>query len=197
MAPTNPSRAAFHIHKDVPDMKPLVYRLLTPIFASGLILMAQSPTATGQVATAPGSAVILPGALPPIPGLTDPLAFWGSYLGLDASQQSSVRAILADQQNSADTLRANLEQARAALNTAQKANSSDLEIERRAGDLGTALGQMIAAQAKAYTRLYALLTPDQKQKFDKLSIPAGAGIRMGFGSTHSTSGLNPGAVVKQ
>ena len=123
----------------------------TPALGSGTSMQGRSSG---------GSTVTLPALL-----------LWSARLSLDAGQQASLKAMLSDQQGSADTLRRNLAQAQAALDAAKKATSVDYEIDRLSGDLGAVMGQLAAVEAKTFVKFYALLTPDQKQKFDKLSTP--------------------------
>ncbi|HEV2201388.1 MAG TPA: Spy/CpxP family protein refolding chaperone [Bryobacteraceae bacterium] len=170
-------------------MKHFVPRLLALVCAAGGVLMAQS--STPQVVTSYGgygAGVVLPGFLPPTPGAMEPVAFWTAYLNLDAGQQASVKTILSDQQSSSSALKTNLDQARSALNATTKTNGVDSEIDRLSANLGAVVAQTLAVQAKAYARFYALLTPDQKQKFD--SLPTGIAV---FGS----GGAPGGTSVKQ
>jgi hypothetical protein len=176
-------------------MKHFVLRILTLLWAAGSVLTAQ--TSTPQIVTSVSgsggpslsysSAVGVPGFLPPTPGM-DPVAFWTAYLNLDASQQTTVKTILSDQHTSSDAINANLDQARSALNAAAKANSADSEIDRLSANLGAVLAQTLAVQAKAYARFYALLSPDQKQKFD--SLPTAVTV-------YGSGGTIAGASVKQ
>ena len=160
-------------------MKRFVNGILMLLWAAGTVVMAQTPTS--RVGTTYGS-VAVPGFLPPAIGQSDPVAYWTSNLGLDAGQQASVKTILADQESSINALKSSLDQALTALTAAAKTNSVDSQIERLSADLGAVFAQAVAVQAKAYTKFYALLTPDQKQKLDKLTeIPPGATFSV-FGS---------------
>ena len=171
-------------------MKNFPIRILTLFWAAGAAVMAQPPNP--QVATSFGSVVVIPGFLPPALDQTNPVAYWADTLGLDASQQATAKAILADQQSSTNALKTNLDQARAALTAAAKANSADAEISRLSEALGEVFAQAVAVQAKAYATFRALLTPDQRQKLDKLAeLPAGGGI-----SVVRPAG-GPGAPAKQ
>ena len=152
-------------------MKRFVNGILMLLWAAGTIGMAQTPTS--RVGTSYGS-VAVPGFLPPAIGQSA-VAYWTSNLGLDAGQQASVKTILADQESSTNALKSSLDQALTTLTAATKTNSVDSQIERLSADLGAVFAQAVAVQAKAYTKFYALLTPDQKQKLDKLTeLPPGA-----------------------
>jgi Spy/CpxP family protein refolding chaperone len=133
----------------------------------------QRTAETRQVETPYGC--LVPGLLPPPPDPMDAAGSWARSLGLDAGQQASLNTILEDLQNSSDALHAELDQARSTLVAAAKSGTSESEIERLAGDLGALLARAVALQATAYSRFYALLTPDQKQRFDRMSdLPQGA-----------------------
>ena len=160
-------------------MKRFVNGILMLLWAAGTIVMAQAPSS--RVATSYGS-VAVPGFLPPAIGQVDPVAYWASNLGLDAGQQASVKTILADQESATNALKSSLDQALTALTAATKANSADSQIDRLSNELGAIFAQAVAVQAKAYTKFYALLAPDQKQKLDKLTdLPPGASFSV-FGS---------------
>ena len=160
-------------------MKRFVNGILMLLWAAGTVVMGQTPTS--RVGTSYGT-VAVPGFLSPAIGQSDPVAYWTSNLGLDAGQQASVKTILADQERSTNALKSSLDQALASLTAATKANSVDSQIDRLSADLGAVLAQAVAVQAKAYARFYALLTPDQKQRLDKLTeIPPGASVSV-FGA---------------
>jgi Spy/CpxP family protein refolding chaperone len=164
--------------------------ILTLLWAAGTVVMAQAPTPEIEIGTSYGSTLAIPGFLPPSIDQADPVAYWAGNLGLDAGQQASVKNIFADQQSATDALKSNLSRALTSLRAAAKANSVDSEIDRFSADLGSTFAQAVAVQAKAYARFYALLTPDQKQKFATLSaMPAGASLSV-FGHA------GPGASTK-
>jgi Spy/CpxP family protein refolding chaperone len=161
------------MQKETFCMKHFVTGILTLLWAAGGIAMAQAPTQ--EIGTSHGSMVAIPGFLPPAIDQTDPAGYWAGILGLDAGQQASMRSILADQQSSTDALKSKLTGALAALTAAAKANSADSEIDRLSADLGAIFSQAVAVQAKAYARLSAMLSPDQKQRLEKATaLPAGA-----------------------
>ncbi len=160
-------------------MQLFVRGILTLLCAAGTAAMAQPQTV--HIGTSYGS-IAVPGFLPPAMDPADPAAYWAGTLGLDAGQQASVKTILADRQTAGEALKTNLEQARTALADGAKANSADTDIDRLSSDLASVFAQAVAAEAKAYAKFYALLTPDQKQKFDKLTaMPPGASLAV-FGS---------------
>jgi Spy/CpxP family protein refolding chaperone len=162
---------------------------LVTLLAAATVAVAQPQTV--QIGTSYG-AIVVPGFLPPVMDPSDPAAYWTSVLGLDAGQQAGIKAILAQRQTAGEAARANLEQARAALAAGAKANSADAELERLSTDLANTFSQAVAAEAKAFAKFYALLTADQKQKFDKLAAlpPAGGGLTV-------FSAVTAGGPVKQ
>lgn len=161
-------------------MKRLSIRVLTFACAAGMMALAQ--TSTAEIGASYGSSIAIPGFLPPVVNQSDPSAYWATTLGLDAGQQASIKSILTDEQNATNTLTASLSRALAALNAAAKTNTADPELERLAADLGSLFAQAVAVQAKAFTKFYSLLRPDQKQKFDQLAtLPPGASLAV-FGS---------------
>jgi len=166
-------------------MQRFVCGLVTLLWAAGIAAMAQPQPV--HVGTSYG-VVVIPAFLPPAMDPSDPAAYWANSLGLDTGQQAGVKAILADRRNSAEAARAGLEQARAALEAAAKQNSADAEIDGLSANLANALAQAVTAEAKAYAKFYALLTPEQKQKLDKMTaLPPGASL--------AVSGAVSGAVA--
>ena len=154
--------------------------------------VAMAQPGTMHMATTYGP-IAVPGFLPPAMDPTDPAGYWASTLGLDSAQEASLKTILADQQTASTALMSNLEQARAALAAGAKANNVDSELDRLAAALASVYAQAAAVQAKAYARFYALLTPDQRQKLDKLSAMPPAAAFSVFGAGQGTGA----AVVKQ
>jgi Spy/CpxP family protein refolding chaperone len=154
-------------------MKLFANGILTLLWAAGTVAMAQAPPR--HLAISYGF-VAVPAFLPPADDHTDPIDYWADNLGLDSSQQASLKTIFDDQEHSTDALRKSLEQTRAALATAAKANSVVPQIDRLSADLGAIFAQAVAVQAKAHARFYALLTLDQKEKFEELTGLAEGGV---------------------
>ena len=67
--------------------------------------------------------------------------------------------------------------ARDALKAAIKVNASDSELDRLAAATAVIHGQLEAIQAKASARFYALLTAEQKTKYDSLGNRQGGAGR--------------------
>ncbi len=107
-------------------------------------------------------------------------------LGLTDAQKAQATKLFLDAQEASQRHREEIQVARQELQTAIKAN--DLAaIERNARDIGTATGEMTAIEARAQAAFYALLTADQKTKYDQMR---GRGFGMGPG------GMGPGGRMR-
>jgi protein CpxP len=104
------------------------------------------------------------------------LDFLAQRLSLTDSQKQQAKTIFDAAQQANQALRDQIRQAHDALSTAAKAGRSDAEISVLGTNLGNLEGQVAANDAKGLAKFYALLTPDQKTKYD--SAPRGP---MGFG----------------
>ncbi|MBL8234063.1 MAG: Spy/CpxP family protein refolding chaperone [Bryobacterales bacterium] len=96
------------------------------------------------------------------------LDFLAGYLSLSETQRTQAQAIFTAAETAGETARGQLEAARTSLNTAIKANATDAELDRLSAAMGVIHGQMTAIQAKASAKFYALLTAEQKTKYDEL-----------------------------
>ncbi|MBN8730062.1 MAG: Spy/CpxP family protein refolding chaperone [Acidobacteria bacterium] len=94
------------------------------------------------------------------------LDYLAGYLSLTDAQKTQAQAIFAAAQTAAETARGQMDSARAALNTAVKANASEAELDRLAAAIGVIEGQLAGIHAKAEAKFYALLTAEQKTKYD-------------------------------
>ena len=74
-----------------------------------------------------------------------------------------------------ETARGQLTAVRDALQAAVKATKSDAELDRLAAAVGLVEGQMAGIRAKVSAKFYALLTAEQKIKFDALHANRGTG----------------------
>jgi Spy/CpxP family protein refolding chaperone len=88
-------------------------------------------------------------------------------LNLTADQQTKVRAIFADTHQRAQALEPKMREEREALKTAVKAGN-DREIDRILQQNSQLNADFEALHVKAMAKVYAMLTPDQKTKFDQL-----------------------------
>jgi Spy/CpxP family protein refolding chaperone len=94
--------------------------------------------------------------------------FLAIYLDLTEAQQAQAKGIFEAARASAAPLAAQLRASREEMAAAVKANQPDAELDRIASRQGALLGQLAAIWAKAQAKFYALLTPAQREKADKL-----------------------------
>jgi Spy/CpxP family protein refolding chaperone len=106
----------------------------------------------------------------------DRVAFLTGYLTLTEAQRAQATTLFTAADTALTTLRGQMTAARAALNTAVKANAADAELDRLSVAVGTLTAQQTAVQAKAEARFYALLTAEQKTKYDALGNRGGGGM---------------------
>lgn len=141
-------------------MKNIVARTFTGcLLAAGLVL-AQAP------APAPGAAA-------------GPLRRLVKVLNLTPDQQTQAKSIF--QAGKADTqpVAAQMKQARQALSDAVKNNVSDAQIDQLAAAVGPLSSQLAAIRTKTMAKFYAILTPEQKTRFNAIAarVTNGGGLR--------------------
>jgi len=90
-------------------------------------------------------------------------------LSLTPEQQMKVKQIFADTRKSAEALSPKMSEQHAALKAAIKANN-DAEIDRIIHDNCGTIADFHALHAKAMAKVYQLLTPTQKTKFDQMDM---------------------------
>lgn len=113
------------------------------------------------------------------------LDYLAGFLSLTDSQKSQAQTIFTAASTATATAQGQLDSARTALRDAWKANRADTELDRLGAAVGVIEGQIAAINAKAQAKFYALLTAEQKTKYDQISSrgpggPGGPG-RRGFG----------------
>ena len=140
--------------------------------ALSVVLFAAGPSllSSQQYAPQSGSGVTLAigGGLP---GGGDRVAVLTMMLSLDASQQESAKAIFGEEDIFTKPLVEQLKQASDALLSGQKAAAPDAEIDQLAKNMASISGEILAIDAKAQSKVYSLLSPDQKQKLEQLPHP--------------------------
>jgi len=109
------------------------------------------------------------------------LNYMAGYLGLSDSQKDQAKAIFDAAAASAETVMGQLKAAREALNQAVKEGQSDAQIDQLAAAVGVSEGQLAGIRAKASAKFYALLTDEQKAKFDEMKLGRRGGGRRGRG----------------
>lgn len=95
------------------------------------------------------------------------VAILTNALTLTDAQQAQATKIFTDAQEAAAKYREEMQAARTSLQDAVRKNDA-AGIERYARDIGTATGDMTSVEARAQGAFYALLTPEQTAKYDKL-----------------------------
>jgi len=112
--------------------------------------------------------------------------FLTTLLSLTDAQASQATTIFTNAQTAASSLETSLRDARQAMAAAVK-NNDTAAIDTQATSAGTMMGQLMAIQGKANAAFYAILTADQKTKFDQL----GHGFGPGFGPGGMGGGMGP------
>lgn len=97
-----------------------------------------------------------------------------TLLTLTAAQQAQATTIFTAEATANSTTMASMRTARTALKTAVEANDQ-AGIATQASQIGSLTTQQVSDQAKAQAAFYAILTADQKTKYDSLGGPGGFG----------------------
>jgi Spy/CpxP family protein refolding chaperone len=112
--------------------------------------------------------------------VTNQVARLTALLTLTTAQQTQATTIFTNEQTALSAINTSLQTANTALQTAIK-NNDLTGIITQATQIGAQTTQQVEAQAKADAALYAILTPDQKTKYDELHS-VGLGGRGGPGN---------------
>jgi|YNPMSStandDraft_1061717.scaffolds.fasta_scaffold09277_1 Spy/CpxP family protein refolding chaperone len=99
------------------------------------------------------------------------------WLSLSDSQKTQALKIFTDAQAAVQPYRQQMAAARQALQAAVKANDA-AGLDRASRDIGAATAEITLIESRAEASFYALLTPEQKQKYDQMP---GRGLGMGGG----------------
>jgi protein CpxP len=91
-----------------------------------------------------------------------------AQLNLTDSQKQQAKSIMQSARESARPISQQIRQNRLALRDAVKAGKSDADIDQLAASSGSLMGQATAIRTKAFAKVYALLTPEQRTKADQL-----------------------------
>ena len=89
-------------------------------------------------------------------------------LNLTDTQKEQARSIMDSARASAKPLAQQLRQEKTALHDAVKAGKSDADIDQLSSQVGNLEGQMTAIRTKAFAKVYALLTPEQRTQADQM-----------------------------
>jgi Spy/CpxP family protein refolding chaperone len=142
---------------------------LIQLFAVGLALaaMAFAQRPGRGLGFGPGVGAGDPAAVDSATMIERRVARLAKLLDLTEAQKISATQIFTDAAAAAKEARTGAEAAREAIAAAIKTNNT-VAIETNAATLGTIHGKTIAIESKAQAAFYALLTADQKTKYDEL-----------------------------
>lgn len=88
-----------------------------------------------------------------------------NWLSLTETQKTQATKIFADAQTASETARTAMQTARESLGEAIKTNNT-ASIEQLSRDIGGATTDLTSVESKAQAAFYAILTADQKAKYD-------------------------------
>ncbi len=106
--------------------------------------------------------------------------FLASQLNLTDDQKTKAVSIFTNAHSGGENARSSLQTTHQSLSEAVKKNDT-AAIDQLSTTIGSLMGQLTAIERKADAAFYALLTADQKAKFDSLRGGFGFGGRMGPG----------------
>jgi Spy/CpxP family protein refolding chaperone len=111
------------------------------------------------------------------------LDYLAGYLSLTDTQKAQAQTIFDAAATASETARGQMTAAQDALTAAIKANRPDADLDRLAAAIGVIQGNVAAINAKAQAKFYALLTTEQKAKYDAQGNrgPGGPGGGRGAG----------------
>jgi len=89
-------------------------------------------------------------------------------LTLNKDQQDQVKAIFDNEEVSSRVLLKQLKESSDALKAAEKAGADNPRIDTLAAEVASISGRLLAADARAESEVYALLSGEQRQKLDQL-----------------------------
>lgn len=111
-------------------------------------------------------------------------------LSLTDTQQQQAKTIFAQAANATESARASMKTVMETMQAAVKKNDT-ATIDQQSITFGTLSGQMVAAERKADAAFYAILTPEQKTKFDERPMGPGGPFGRGFGGPGGPAGGGP------
>jgi Spy/CpxP family protein refolding chaperone len=94
--------------------------------------------------------------------------FLATYLDLTDAQKAQGKAIFENSRTAAQPVVEKLKAGHEEMAAAVKSGASDAELQAIANRQGALVGQMIGIHSQSMSKFYALLTPEQKEKADKL-----------------------------
>ena len=94
--------------------------------------------------------------------------FLATYLGLTDAQKAQGGAIFDNSRATAEPIIEKLKAGHEQMAAAVKRGASDTELAALGNQQGALMGQLAGIHAQSMAKFYALLTPEQKEKADKL-----------------------------
>jgi Spy/CpxP family protein refolding chaperone len=140
-------------------MKSTLFRLAGAAICASGMLLAQTQASPGEAAPPAQHRQWNRGPM------FDTLA---AKLNLTDAQKQQAQSILGSARESSKSIAQQLRQARHGLWDAIKAGKSDAEIDQLSANMGNLTGQLTAIRTKAFARVYALLTPEQRIQTEQL-----------------------------
>jgi len=104
-------------------------------------------------------------------------------LNLTEAQKGQAKSIMQSSREAAKPVAQELRQDRMALREAVKAGDTQ-QIDRISAKVGTLTGQVTAIRTKAFAKVYAMLTPDQKAQADQMFAHRHGMFRGEHGQAH-------------
>ena len=93
---------------------------------------------------------------------------FATKLNLTDAQKQQAHSILNSARESSKSVTQQLRQTRQGLRDAVKAGKSDADIDQLSANMGNLTGQLTAIRTKAFAKVYALLTPEQRVQAEQL-----------------------------
>lgn len=101
--------------------------------------------------------------------------FLADYLSLTDAQKTAATGIFDTAKAAREALSTSITTARDNITAAVKRNAAEVEFDNLGKALGELQGKVAAIEAKADAKFYALLTAEQKTKYDNLRSRTGRG----------------------
>ena len=150
-------------------MKTQVGKLLMISTVSAFLLAAQGPGRFDHPGGPPGG-----GAQNTADGIARRVEFLTALLTLTTAQAQQVTTIFTNAAAAVTPIQTNLDTARTSLKAAVQANNT-AQIDQLSTQIGAFSGQITAAQSKAEAAFYALLTAEQRTRYDAVRNRGGRG----------------------
>jgi Spy/CpxP family protein refolding chaperone len=113
------------------------------------------------------------------------LQMLATALDLTDAQKQQAQVIFDAARQQSQPVAAQLKQGHESMAAAIKAGKPESDLDQIAAQQGALVGQLAGIHAKAFSKFYALLTPDQKTKADKLHQEFAGAFASRFGPRHA------------